>query len=584
MINAERSTKTESADLTVKAQKREKKTILFAFSHFRGCILLILCIVTLLVTSNSIAAETPPFTETTVDLGLIDTRNGDDRAIGQAWGDFDNDGWLDLYVTDTDGANSLFRNIGGQHFERVHDPAVALAEAYSGGAIFADYDNDGWQDLYVLNWGENTLLHNEQGTFVDVTETAGVGGGDKNSQTASFGDYDQDGLLDIYVANWACYGRCGRPQQGDIDRLYHNNGDGTFTNVANLLGSKTVGAGFVASFVDFDNDADLDIYLVNDEFINPIGNILWRNDGAGCEGWCFTEISKESNSNVYLMGMGLASADFDRDGFIDFHFSNAGPMQLLRNLGDGTFQNVAGEVGVEFAEGVGWGTVFLDYDNDGWQDLYVAIMDGADGSHPGNPLFHNMGNGTFEQVAMSGARDFGRSLGVAKADYNRDGATDLLLGNIDDGYHLFTNNGNDNNWIALKLIGDGTTINHNAIGSRVYIEIDDGSILMQDVTAGSSLGAGHSLIVHFGLGQSQIKRLEIRWPNGTSWQTNRAPINQLHEITYTLEHNSALKPYTPPTLFGLQLAGVIGSIIGILLFAILLIPFVNARRSDSTVS
>ncbi|MGB1252906.1 MAG: FG-GAP repeat domain-containing protein, partial [Candidatus Promineifilaceae bacterium] len=187
---------------------------------------LLLSLVVLFGVRWDVSAETPPFTENGTEMGLIDTRSGTDRAIGQAWGDFDNDGWLDLYVTDTDGPNSLFRNLGGERFERVADPAVALADAYSGGAIFADYDNDGWQDLYVLNWGENTLLHNQQGTFVDVTSEAGVGGGDKNSQTASFGDYDRDGLLDIYVANWACYGRCGRPTQGDIDRLYHNNGDG----------------------------------------------------------------------------------------------------------------------------------------------------------------------------------------------------------------------------------------------------------------------------------------------------------------------------------------------------------------------
>ena len=526
-----------------------------------------------------VSAETPPFTENGDELGLTDTRSGQERAIGQAWGDYDNDGWLDLYVTDTDGPNTLFRNLNGERFERVADDTVALPDAYSGGAIFADYNNDGWQDLYVLNWGENVLFRNEQGTFVDVTAEAGVAGGDKNSQTASWGDYDRDGLLDMYVANWACYGRCGRPTQGDIDRLYHNNGDGTFTDVTRQLGTKTVGAGFVASFVDFDNDGDLDIYLVNDEFINPIGNILWRNDGAGCDGWCFTEISKESGTNAYLMGMGLASADFDRDGFVDFHFSNAGPTQLLRNQGDGTFSNVAADVGVEFADGISWGTVFLDYDNDGWQDLYVAIMGGKDGTHPGNPLFRNTGDGMFELVEASGARDFGRSLGVASADYNQDGAVDLLVGNIDDGYHLFTNNGNDNDWLELRLVGDGVNINRDAVGSRVFVELDDGAILMQDVTAGGSLGAGHSLILHFGLGHSQVKRLEIVWPDGTRWQTNRAPQNAMHTVTYGLENESALEPYVPPTLFGMPLGAVVGSVIALLLLVAISLPMVNGYRN-----
>ncbi|MCA9944412.1 MAG: VCBS repeat-containing protein, partial [Anaerolineales bacterium] len=362
---------------------------------------------------NSSGAETAVSSQTTAlfknvsrTAGIVHTRQGNNRAIGQAWGDYDRDGWVDFYVTDTQGPNSLFRNNGDGTFSRpTFAETVALPDGYSGGASFADYDNDGWPDLYVVNWGQNHLFHNEAGQgFVDVTAQAGVGGEDANSQTASWGDYDNDGWLDLYVANWACYPRCGRPNQGESDRLYHNNGDGTFSDVTPLLHGQTYGAGFVASFTDYDNDGDQDIYLVNDEFLFPIGNKLWRNDGPGCEvgkvvGHCFTEVASEAGADTRVMGMGLATADYDNDGDFDFYFSNAGPMTLLQNQGDGTFGDVADLAGVDLPNGIAWAATALDYDNDGWQDLYLAVMTTAD--HSGlaaNPLFHNNGDGTFSRV------------------------------------------------------------------------------------------------------------------------------------------------------------------------------------------
>lgn len=523
---------------------------------------LLMIVFLFLATMRIASADNPPFQDVTAAFGLDGNREGTDRAIGQAWGDYDGDGWVDLYVTDTDGENYLFRNVRGQTFERVDDEAVALWDDYSGGAIFADYDNDGDQDLYVLNWGENALLRNDGGVFVDVTEAAGVGGGDKNSQTASWGDYDEDGFLDLYVANWACYDRCGRPQEGDIDRFYHNNGDGTFTNVTNLLGGKVLGAGFVASFIDFDNDGDSDIYLVNDEFINPVGNALWRNDGAGCNGWCWEEISAESNADSKLMGMGLATTDFDRDGHLDFFFSNAGPMELLRSRGDGTFENVAPAAGVEFSEGIGWGTVFLDYNNDGWQDLYIAIMDGAGEHNPGNPLFRNFGDGTFGQVFQSGANDMGQTLGVASADFDQDGRVDLVIGNIDEGYKLYRNvDESDNNWLAFKLIGaDG--INRDAVGSRVYVTTDEGT-QMQEIIAGGSLGAGSELVLHFGVGEVESADIEIVWTNGERQTFENATINRRYTLTYGDSLGQAF------ALHSTRYAGAIGAGIGVFLLVAL---------------
>ncbi len=314
----------------------------------------------------------------------------------------------------------------------------------SRGASFSDFDNDGWADLYVLNYGANVLYRNEQGQgFTNVTVQAGVGDtGD--GRTASWADYDGDGWLDLYVANWSCEPLCGHPSLGDRDRLYHNNGDGTFDDVIGLLegGGSTTGAGFVATWVDYDNDGDPDIYLVNDEFINPVGNMLWRNDGPGCDGWCFTQVAKEAGANTYVMGMGLGTADYDNDGDFDFYFSNVGLMTLLQNQGDGTFENVAADAGVEVDPGaVGWGTVFFDFNNDGWQDIYLALEDMTSRGSPANPLYENQGDGTFRRVLDNGADDPDRTVGVAAADWNNDGFVEMVVGNYDEGYKLYQNLG-----------------------------------------------------------------------------------------------------------------------------------------------
>lgn len=505
--------------------------------------------------------------------GIRQTRQGNDRAIGQAWGDYDRDGWVDFYVTDTAGPNSLYHNNGDGTFS--HPPlaeTVALPAAYSGGASFADYDNDGWLDLYVVNWGQNHLFHNEAGQgFVDITRQAGVGGEDANSQTASWGDYDNDGWLDLYVANWSCYPRCGRPNEGESDRLYHNNGDGTFSDVTRLLNGQTFGAGFVASFTDYDNDGDQDIYLVNDEFLFPIGNKLWRNDGPGCEdrldgelAHCFTEVASEAGADTRVMGMGLATADYDNDGDFDFYFSNAGPMTLLQNQGDGTFGDVADLAGVAVPDGVAWAATALDYDNDGWQDLYLAVMTTAD--HRGlaaNPLFHNNGDGTFSRVSSgSGASDVGPTMGIATADFDNDGWVDLLIGNKDNGYSLLRNQTGaqaNSHWFSLALAGSGP-VNRDAVGTRVTIRTTDGNTQMREVQNGGSLGAGNELTLHFGLGTAvSIDELTIQWPDGRTQQFTTVPADRQVNLPYPLDataeaaQQAALYPVTgaPATAFNL---------------------------------
>lgn len=520
------------------------------------------------------AQEQPlPFANVTVAAGINSPRDpqNSEKVSGQAWGDYDQDGWLDLYLTDNTGPNALYHNNGDGTFTvSTFNHQVALADAESGGVIFADYDNDGWPDLYVLNWGPNVLFHNESGQgFVDITASAGVAD-NSNSKTAAWGDFDADGWLDLYVANWACDPRCGRSLEGEKDRLYHNNGDGTFTDVtAYLPGGKTRGAGFVASFVDFDNDGDLDIYLVNDEFINPVGNALWRNDGPGCDGWCFTEISQQAQADTRVMGMGLATGDYDRDGDLDFYFSNAGPMTLLQNQGDGTFNNMAELAGVQFPRGIGWGAVFLDYNNDGWQDLYLAVAETVQGESPANPLFHNNGDGTFTNLGqMSGAGHEGRTIGVAAADYDQDGYVDLVIGNYDEGYVLYRNTMGDrydDHWLTLKLVGGGP-VNRDAVGARVVVTDSHGRRQIQELKNGSSVGTGDPLELTFGLGKAIVEQVQITWPDGTVQVIEKLPHDQRHEVLYGQEAPGGTR--FPTTTVGA----------GLLLMAVLIVALLWVRR------
>jgi hypothetical protein len=508
--------------------------------------------------------DDPAFVRIGPESGFSALRDDNEKITGQAWGDYDQDGDLDLYVTRTNESNLLFDNNGNGTFSRSPlSASIGLPDALSGGATWADYDNDGWPDLYVMNWGENKLFHNQSGVgFTDVTNSAGIGN-DKNGKTASWGDYDSDGFLDLYIANWACSPRCPRPTEGDADRLYHNNGDGTFTDVTqSVLGSMYSGAGFVATFVDYDNDGDQDIYLVNDEFINPIGNVLWRNDGSGCDGWCFTNVATEAGADTTVMGMGLATADYDGDGDFDFFFSNAGPMTLLQNQGDGTFQNVAQDAGVQYENGVAWGTLFLDYDNDGFQDIYLAVMEGVNGQDGTNPLFRNLGNGTFaNQGVNSGIADPGRSIGTAYADFDQDGWVDVIVGNYNTGYNLYRNisgRTSENNWLTLKLIG-AEPVNRDAVGARVIVTDTTGRTQMQEVINGASLGSGNALELYFGFGQEQVENVLVRWPDGTEQLVEQISANQRHEITYgepfvddTVEQSS-IEPWQPFALIAVAI-------------------------------
>jgi hypothetical protein len=469
---------------------------------------------------------------------------------GQAWGDYDGNGWVDLYVTDQAGPNTLYRNNGDGTFGVSElSEAVGLPNHASGGAVFADYDNDGWSDLYVLGYENDVLFHNEQGEgFKDVTDEAGISE-DERGMTASWGDYDNDGYLDLYLANYGCQ-PCYSPglNGGDQDRLYHNEGDGTFAEVTEALEVEgTKGWGFVAGWLDYDDDSDLDLYLVNDvrgtRYLHP--NVLLRNDGPGCGSWCFTDVSEPSGAGVRADGMGLAVGDYDNDLDLDLYFTNTGwahmpltgPAVLLRNEGDGTFSDVSRESWAD-VDAVSWGTVFLDYDNDGFQDLYVAL--GGDperlGSHvKQDRLLHNRGDGTFRDAsATSGANYADDTFGVASADYNNDGWTDLIAGNIGEGYDLYAHAGSageGNHRLTVRLEGGGP-VNRDAVGTRVYLTSADGRTQMREVMAGSSLGAGNDLALNFGLGEAGVSSLRVKWPDGLEQTFEEVPSDVLWRLDY----------------------------------------------------
>ena len=486
-----------------------------------GCMLAIMT----LAPRGGWAGGSPPFEDVTLSAGLVQAHHDVYFITGQAWGDYDRDGRLDLYLTDSAGVSTLFRNLGSGFVIAAEAPTVALGGMTTGGASFADYDGDGDLDLLALGDGAFALFRNDgpEG-LVDVSADSGLGCG--RGETASWGDYDGDGDLDLYVTDWFDEGDENSPLARD--RLFRNDG-GDFVDVTieALDDVRTRGPGFSASFVDYDNDGDLDLYVVNDKLW---GNLLWRNDGGGCGGWCFTDVSVAAGAHRPAWSMGIATGDYDNDGDLDFYYSSIDEAVLLQNQtaqGSPTFVEVGTAAGVN-PPLIGWGVTFLDYDNDGWLDLFLAVM--TTGTGDANRLYRNRGDGTFEDVsATSGVSIPGPTIGVAAADYDDDGQVDLVAGYWGDQYRLFRNTGSagaGRHWVTLGLEGGGATIPTHAEGARAYVETSDGRTLMQEVKNGSSIGAGESLDLHFGLGAASVDRIRVRWPDGVEEVFEAPPVDR----------------------------------------------------------
>lgn len=480
---------------------------------------------------------------------------------GVALLDYDNDGWLDIYLVNgsTYDAMSgkaspphaaLFHNNHDGTFTDVAQQAGVTNDRWGFGVAVGDYDNDGWPDLYVTNFGKNRLYHNNHdGTFTDVAEKAGVTLGNW-STGATFGDYDGDGRLDLFVPGYVHYDidhppvpgssvvafstcefrglkvMCGpRGLKGEPDHLFHNNGDGTFTDVSDKAGVSDANAyyGLTAVFADVNNDGKVDLAVTNDS--TP--NYLYINKGNGtfedasyASGYALNENGRETAS------MGIAVGDYLNSGLLGLYntvFSDD-YNPLYHNDGGGNFTDVSYQA--EIAEAtipfLGWGTGFLDFDNDGWKDLFVAnghVYPGVDGSDWGTTfaerplLFRNLRNGKFElvpPVTGTGLASLLTARGAAFGDLFNDGKIDVVINQLDNTPALLRNvNPDKNHWVGLKLVG-GAKSPRDAVGASVYLTAA-GIRQRADVISGGSYASSNDPRLHFGLGSnSRIENIEIR--------------------------------------------------------------------------
>ncbi|MEW6130876.1 MAG: CRTAC1 family protein [Acidobacteriota bacterium] len=493
---------------------------------------------------------------------------------GAAIFDFDNDGLPDIYVLNGSTFEAekgkekapraaLYRNLGNWKFEDVTDKAGVANERWGFGVAVGDYDNDGFQDLFIGNWGVSRLYHNNgNGTFTDVAEKLGVARKGW-SAGATWGDYDKDGRLDLFVPGYLdfdmnslppnpseaakpggvaqnfCQFRgipvlCGpRGLKGEGDTLYHQKADGTFEDVSVKAGvqDKDKYYGFSSAFLHINEDDLLDLIVVNDS--TP--KLLYLNKGDGT----FEEVGYPSgialNENGREQaGMGLGVGDYDNDGLVDFYITNFSDDSntLYHNDGDGnfidvTFQAGHGELTFPF---LGWGTNFLDYDNDGWKDVFIAnghVYPNVDKQQWGTSwaqqplLFRNLSNGKFARVgaapnsALAQAYQ-GRGLGIG--DLDDDGRIDAVINCVDSHPAVLKNVlKNAGHWVTFKLVGDTTQKTpRDATGSIAYVTTGN-MRQRQDVLSGASFASTNDQRLHFGLGQAtKIDKLEIKWANGKS--------------------------------------------------------------------
>ena len=406
---------------------------------------------------------------------------------GAAFLDYDQDGYIDLYVTSgtwIEGFckeekpekmphNHLYRNKGDGTFEDVTDKAGVGGHCYSMGVTVGDYNNDGYPDLYLSNYGPNVLFKNNgNGTFSDVTKKANIAGGKECSVGAVWFDYDNDGKLDLYVGNYLnfdpqykyFYAPDGFPSplayDPQPDVLYHNNGDGTFEDVTKAMGiNDRDGRAMGVGAVDYDDDGFMDIYVANDHSMN----YLWHNNG----GKGFTDVGIPSGtafgqSGESAISMAVDFADYNGDGLMDIFVSDDKYCRLYENLGNGIFADKSYSSGIAMPAGqyVGWSSSFIDYNNDGAVDIYKT--NGALKHLYGqeDQLFENIGDGKFKDVSTESGKYFLEELvgrGACFGDYDNDGDIDGYIVNLNDyGAFLRNNKGNRNNWVLLKLVGTKT--------------------------------------------------------------------------------------------------------------------------------
>jgi hypothetical protein len=485
---------------------------------------------------------------------------------GVALLDYDNDGWLDIYMVNGSTYDALAGKSDPPHaalFHNNHDGTFTDVAAKAGvsndrwgfGVAVGDYDNDGWPDIYVSNYGKNRLYHNNHdGTFTDVAEKAGVTLGNW-STGATFGDYDGDGKLDLFVPGYVHFNiehppipgsavvgyancsfrgantMCGpRGLEGEPDHLFHNNGDGTFTDVSEKAGvsDKDHYYGFTGVFVDLNNDGKVDLIVTNDS--SP--NYLYINNGDGTfEDQSFYSGFALNQNGLEQAGMGVAVGDYMNNGLLDLYTGTFSDdyKPLFRNKGDAAFTEISPRIGLAAPTYpfLTWATEFIDYDNDGWKDIFLVNghvypqVDQHDWgtSYAQRPLlFHNINKGQkFEEIPPvlgTGLSEVIPGRGAAFGDLFNDGKIDVVINCMDHVPALMRNvNPDHHHWVGLKLIG-GPKSPRDAVGATVYLTAG-GLRQRADVLSGGSYESSNDQRPHFGLGDAtSIDAVEIRWPSG----------------------------------------------------------------------
>jgi hypothetical protein len=482
---------------------------------------------------------------------------------GAAWIDFDNDGYLDLYVINSAGTavyqpahplrSALYRNNGDGTFSDVTDKVGMAASGLFGmGVAVGDYNNDGLPDLYVIGYGRSILYRNSgDGTFSDVTEKAGVANKGMWGSSGAWFDYDHDGLLDLVVANYLDFtpeknlicidgGRRAychpNKYRGQPPALFHNNGNGTFTDVSrqSKIGLRA-GNGLGVVCADFNGDGWTDVFIANDS----MENFLFLNHRNGA----FQEVGVESGvalseDGKAEAGMGVDAADYNGDGLLDLFITHLDLElnRLYRNRGNGLFEDVTypSKLGAGNFRMSGFGARFVDYDNDGWRDVFIVnghVLDNIDLIHTdtkyaeSKSVYRNL-HGSFKDVTAQLGPDLLSprvSRAAAFADYDNDGDVDVLVTNNGQAPQLLRNDGgNQRHWLELRVIG--TRSNRDGIGARVKLTAG-GVAQVEEAKGGMSYQSAHDPRLHFGLGNSsKVDAIEVKWPSGVVDRlTNIAP-------------------------------------------------------------
>lgn len=478
---------------------------------------------------------------------------------GAAFLDYDQDGFIDIFTcsgTWVEGfsksekpdklpGNHLYRNLQDGTFEEVTNKAGVGGPWYSMGITIGDFNNDGYPDVYVSNYGPNTLYKNNgNGTFTNVTKRAKVGGGKECSVGAVWLDFDNDGLLDLYVGNYLNFdpeykyyyapdgfpGPLAYDSQPDI--LYHNKGDGTFENVTEKMGIIDMdGRAMGVGAADYDDDGFVDIYVANDHTVN----YLWHNN----EGNGFTDRGTMSGTGFSQAGeatvsMSVDFADYNGDELLDMFISDDNYCSLYENLGNGLFSDKSYVSGISVASGqfVGWSSSFLDYDNDSDADIFKTNGELKHMYGQEDQLFENIGEGKFKDVSVERGQFFkeenvGR--GACLGDYDNDGDIDIFIVNLhSQSMFLRNNKGNLNNWLILDLVGQ--TSNRDGIGSRVKL-ISGGKVQTAQKKSTTGYLSQNDSRLHFGLMKNDmVERIEIKWPSGKLQVLENIEINQILKI------------------------------------------------------